>query len=165
MGCSCDIQHPADPSGPSLPAEVGLSGLGLTKQRHPRFSEQISRGDVRGSFSTSSLPTSTMRLLVRNSDPTQTLTLRNRFVSEMKSRFRWLRGQIRKAVVDRDVLGLKKQIRAFNLPPNQAFAFERDPKKVAKFMEWVQTQIDSGILESYTGQQLGEAVESSWTNM
>ena len=48
--------------------------------------------------------------------------------------------------------------------PTQAFAFERDPKKVQLFMDWLREQIDLGIMEILPGQQIGQAVESAWSN-
>lgn len=93
-------------------------------------------------------------------DPTYTLTLRKTFEGKLSKRFRWLKGQINKSIVKNDCFGLK-----INQPiPIQQFAFDRDPDKVNSFMQWLQTQINLGIVEVSIGAQIGEAVEQAWTN-
>lgn len=94
-------------------------------------------------------------------DPTRTLTLRKKYESELYKRFRKLKGDVRKSIVTNDVFGL-----VTNQPLNtRQFAFERDPEKVRLFLEWLQKQIDNGILEVYYGTQLGSAIESLWANV
>jgi len=101
-----------------------------------------------------------------NYDPTRTTTLRNTFARQMKKRFRALRGIIRKAIVDNDVFGLKQPtiMQDMNLPPNRAFAFTRTADKVQGFMDWLNEQVDRGILETYQRPQLGRGIEEAWTN-
>lgn len=101
-----------------------------------------------------------------NYDPTHTTTLRNAFARQMKKRFRNLRGVIRKAIVDNDVFGLKQPtvMQDMNLPPNRAFAFPRTADKVQEFMNWLNEQVDRGILETYQRPQLGRGIEEAWTN-
>lgn len=101
-----------------------------------------------------------------NYDPTHTTTLRNAFARQMKKRFRSLRGVIRKAIVDNDVFGLKQPtvMQDMSLPPNRAFAFPRTADKVQGFMDWLNEQVDKGILETYQRTQLGRGIEEAWTN-
>ncbi len=106
-------------------------------------------------------------------DPTRTLTLRQQFCAEMYKRFRWLKGQINKSIIDQDCFGYKQaKMLERNIPtvvahailPQNAFAFERNPKKVSKFMDWLDDQVNAGVLEKFPGQSMGQAVESAWTN-
>jgi len=100
-----------------------------------------------------------------NYDPTHTTVLRNRFVSEMRKRFRELRGVIRKAVIDQDVLGLvKPETYALDIPMQRAFDFRLSSEKIDGFMGWLKTQEDKGVLEIITSPQVGGAIEEPWTN-
>jgi len=103
--------------------------------------------------------------------------LRQRFEGALYNRFRWLKGLINTSIVTNDCFGLNITNRGtnpdyFSLVVNavgtidkERFAFERDPKKVQLFMDWIREQIELGILEIYIGEQIGQAVEHAWTNM
>ena len=97
-------------------------------------------------------------------DPTRTTTLRNQFAAEMGRRFKWLRGQIRKAVIDRDCFGLKNRTNVFQLPSHREFNFVRDAAKLNAFEQWLNEQIEQGILETFRSPQLGSGIEDVWTN-
>jgi len=98
-------------------------------------------------------------------DPTRTTMLRRKFVAEMYKRFRTIRGLVRKALIDKDVLGLieespkrpvdlqaKNTATARNAAPGaKAFAFERSAQKVAHFQEWFDGQVEEGLLEVVDG--------------
>lgn len=93
-------------------------------------------------------------------DPTRTLTLRKNFASKMGAKFNTLKSDIRTSIVKNDAFALKT-----NAPlGKEQFKFVRDPEKIVLFLEWLQRQIDQGILESYYGRQVGTAVEQAWTN-
>lgn len=99
-------------------------------------------------------------------DPTKTLTLRNAFARDLRTRFTKLRGVIRRAIVDEDVFGLQDitiQVE-MQTPGRRAFDFPRTGQKVTAFMEWLRIQEELGILEIMPGVQLGQAVENAWTN-
>ncbi len=105
---------------------------------------------------------------VANYDPTHTTGLRNAFAREMKRRFLELTIAIKEGVVNRDCFGLKKEGLGVHqvIPPDwKAFAFMRDPEKVAAFMEWLKKQVDAGLLKVGTFEQIGRAVEAVWTNL
>lgn len=83
--------------------------------------------------------------LVQSIDPTRTLTLRNRFVRAMESKFDLLLSDIREALVDLDVLGLEKRkpfqsfsflVNASGLSPRQ-FDFASSDDKIASFVNWL----------------------------
>jgi SPP1 gp7 family putative phage head morphogenesis protein len=108
----------------------------------------------------------TYRQLVRY-DPTKTTLLRNAFSRDMRRRFAELAMVIKKAIVDNDVFGLKPKTHTLQMivPPNEAFAFGRSSDKVEAFMAWLKQQVDRGILEVSTFQQVGSSVEAAWTNL
>jgi len=108
-------------------------------------------------------------------DPTRTTVLRNRYAREMKKRFRWLRGIIRDAVVEKDVFGIaggnegiqdnQLQIYADSGLRRQAFDFPRQSDKVSAFIEWLQRQVDRGILEVRDRNRIGDSIEQTWQNI
>lgn len=98
-------------------------------------------------------------------DPTRTKSLRDAFVRDMNSRFNYLIREIRKAIVDEDVFGLKvSKPTVFATPGENAFKFERSQDKVKKFMDWLQREVDAKVLEVRTIPQIGSAIETPWTN-
>lgn len=101
--------------------------------------------------------------LLNSYDPTRTTTIRNQFAAEMGRRFKWLRSQIRKAVIDRDCFGLKRPA-TFELPNHREFDFIRDAAKLQAFEQWLNEQVEQGILETFRSPQLGSGVEDAWTN-
>lgn len=85
-----------------------------------------------------------------NVDPTRTKTLRRDYMADAYKRFRSLKGLIRKAVVDLDVLGLGQQpsqTLAGKLPNKGAFKFTNDAEKVDAFGNWLDGRLREGILE------------------
>lgn len=104
---------------------------------------------------------------VKNYDPTRTTALRNAFARDMKRRFTELTLVVWKAVKVEDCFGLKEKVHALQMstPGKEAFAFSRSSDKVEAFMQWLQKQIDKGIIEVSKYQQVGSSVESAWTNM
>ncbi len=96
-------------------------------------------------------------------DPTRTLTLRNRYASQMYNRFRKLKGDIRTSIVTNDVFALRQP--TVNEPlGRRQFEFVRDPERVVLFLDWLQKQVDNNILEVYYGNQLGSSIEEAWMN-
>ena len=88
-------------------------------------------------------------------DPTRTTMLRKRWMAEFRKRFLRLRGEILRLVVDEDAFGLKPRHKSIAF--NTRFAFRSNADKVAAFSEWLQGQVDEGILET-----TGEG-SSAWT--
>lgn len=109
-------------------------------------------------------------------DPTRTLGVRRRFIADLTRRFKAVQRRVTKAVVTNDALGL----RAPRMPPTlrlvgrdalpKEFDFPRSQDKVAAFDTWLAEQIQAHILNPAEGveiieaPQLGEAVETAWTN-
>ena len=100
-------------------------------------------------------------------DPSKTLTLRNSFSRAMNKRFTELALVVKKSVYDNDCFGLKPIIHSLqmNPAPNKAFLFPRSAEKVGAFMEWLRKQVDAGIIQIGTANQLGTSVESAWFNL
>lgn len=109
-------------------------------------------------------------------DPTLTLTIRNQFASDMASRFIAIRGAIRQAIIDEDILGLvnpaeivSEQPMVMASPPlstpgPRAFEFQRSGEKIASFMDWLKRQEQRGVLQISEFSQVGTGIEGAWTN-
>lgn len=103
----------------------------------------------------------------KNYDPTHTTALRNAFASDMKKRFTELRKVIKISIVDNDCFGLKpNKIQGYQMNPALpgAFNFERSSDKIHAFLLWLQQQVDKGILDVRSFNQIGSSIESAWTN-
>lgn len=100
-------------------------------------------------------------------DPTRTTTLRNRFMGEAGSRFRNLKGLIREAIVDLDVLALRGDLMAINRDdvdlPGRAFDFTSMPQKVGAFMRWLDKMERQEILEVSEGTPIEQSGRQAWT--
>lgn len=102
-------------------------------------------------------------------DPTRTTGLRNAFTRAMQRRFKELSTAIAIGVYKNDCFGLTKPPHSLNVhqitpPPSGAFAFARSQMKLSKFMEWLQRQVEAGILTVRDLEQIGTGVEAIWTN-
>jgi SPP1 gp7 family putative phage head morphogenesis protein len=104
---------------------------------------------------------------VNQYDPSRTISLRNSFSRAMNKRFTELALVVKKSVYDNDCFGLKPTIHSLqmNPAPNKAFLFPRSAEKVEAFMEWLRKQVDAGIIQIGTANQLGTSVESAWFNL
>lgn len=94
-------------------------------------------------------------------DPTKTTALRNQFVRDMDRRFT----KIERAIYDKIVVEDCFNLNPSPLATHEQFLFPRSSDKVAAFMEWLQKQVDAGILSVSEYQQLGDAIDSAWTNL
>jgi SPP1 gp7 family putative phage head morphogenesis protein len=121
-----------------------------------------------GSILTHERPVLSLNERINRLDPTRTTQIRQKFVGDIRKRFRGIRGSIYQAVVRDDCFGLMdggSGVRGFAASPGRrAFAFERSGDKMAGFMEWLNRQVEQGILEVRHMNQVGSAVESAWTN-
>lgn len=77
------------------------------------------------------------------------MMLRRQFMAEMNRRFRKLRGDIRRLIVEEDAFGLRPRPNPFAF--NQRWAFQTDDVKLDSFKVWFQTRIDADILETVPG--------------
>jgi len=101
-------------------------------------------------------------------DPTQTTALRNKFAKDMKRRFAELSMVVVQAIVKQDCFGLKPgiiQAMQMNPPGQGAFSFTRSSAKVESFMKWLDEQVKKGIITTRELQQIGNSIDSAWTNM
>jgi SPP1 gp7 family putative phage head morphogenesis protein len=107
------------------------------------------------------------KININQYDPSRTTGLRNAFARDMAKRFRELIQVIRRAVIEQDCFGLNRNIISFQLTPpgNKAFDFPRSSDKVRSFMNWLQQQVDKGLLEIREAPQIGIAAEQAWTNI
>jgi SPP1 gp7 family putative phage head morphogenesis protein len=80
-------------------------------------------------------------------DPTRTKTLRSDFEAELFRRFRPIKGDIREAVQEKDVLYLGTQ-RAQNASPDpREYQFLTDEQKRKRFIAWLNRRVDEGVLD------------------
>lgn len=89
-------------------------------------------------------------------DPTRTTTLRQQFEADLARRFRAIGRAIIKRIGDEDGFGLKANRGQFDFP--------RSDQKVAAFMDWLQQQVNAGVLEIRKGETLQQAGQRAWTN-
>ena len=97
-------------------------------------------------------------------DPTRTTGLRTAFAKDMGRRFNELIAVVRKTVAVNDALGIAPITHQMQAAVPHAFDFPRSADKVQAFMDWLNQQIDRGILQVSEIQQIGGAVETAWTN-
>lgn len=88
--------------------------------------------------------------------------VRVKFVRDITKRFDWIAKLITESIVKNDCFGLLQTNAAAG--KNQ-FAFTRSSDKVSAFMEWLQQQINLGILEVGPGQRIGSSIDNAWTNV
>lgn len=110
---------------------------------------------------------------IRRLDPSRTGMIRRRFISELNKRFNKLIKAIYTEIVTDDVFGLldsegKSQAQKAGLQTLQyrAYQFLTTPQKMRAFQNWLQIQIDTGILSvsgGITGQPwTGTYIESAY---
>lgn len=92
--------------------------------------------------------------LVTSIDPTRTITIRQRFVAGVRSRFGLLMADIKEAIVDIDVLGIGIVNRVVanansGLSPKQ-FNFPQSDKKIEAFVKWMLIKANEYILSGGT---------------
>jgi len=117
----------------------------------------------------------TTNLLPAQKDPTHTLTIRNKFVSEFRRRLRTIRGFITKSLVDNDALGLintsgqgRESFRRFtgNMPAGRnQFVRPTQAGSIQAFREWFQEQLDEQVLQVTRNPLTGtvEQIRPQWT--
>ena len=114
------------------------------------------------------METMSIYTVAKNYDPTHTTALRNAFANAMKLRFVELCKVVRISVDTNDCFSLRpKHLAAFQMNPipPEYFRFARSTEKITAFMDWLQQQINAGILQVGFGQQLGSGAEGAWTNL
>lgn len=120
-------------------------------------------------------PMLSVNAVIRKTDPTRTLFLRNRWARDFRVRFAKLKRAIVRTVVTEDCFGLAPpppgirrimvQEVALKTPGHGAFAFPRSAEKVTAFMKWLQEQEQAGLLETTRIPQIGTASEAPWTDI
>jgi len=87
----------------------------------------------------------------RRVDPTGTTGTRMRFAAELRGRLRVVMREVRKALVEQDVLAIERTPGAFlrlpDVPPGAAFQFRTTELKVQAFIDWLRELSDAGVLE------------------
>jgi SPP1 gp7 family putative phage head morphogenesis protein len=99
-----------------------------------------------------------------NIDPTKTVTLRNAFARDMRTRFKKIESVIKKAIVDKDIFGLNIQTNELYVPSERAFDFLTSEEKIVAFIKWLEEQVKFGLLDIRDLEQVGKGIHGSWTN-
>lgn len=95
-------------------------------------------------------------------DPTKSIMLRRAFEGDAYKRLRKLKGDIRKSIIDDDCFGLQpNKFVVYARTGGKRFAYVRDTAKVDGFMEWLEEQHKTGILEVTT---IGVEGPQPWSN-
>ena len=84
-------------------------------------------------------------------DPTRTTMLRRRFMADMGKRFRAIRGAVNRLVIDEDAFGLSSASPMQLLIDNTRWQFLTDDRKLTAFRDWLQGQMDAGVLSVASG--------------
>ncbi|MGE0366952.1 MAG: minor capsid protein [Phycisphaerales bacterium] len=95
-----------------------------------------------------------------NYDPTHTTRVRALYERDIARRFTRIKRIIKEVVLDDDALGLRVNAR----PGRKAFNFPRSGDKVSAFMQWLQREVENGVLEVLPGTTLRRAAQESWQN-
>lgn len=110
--------------------------------------------------------------MIINRDPTRTTTLRSIYANDIARRFTMLAKIIKTSITTEDVFGLIVDstlseitiLQDFTTPGIRAFNFPRDSRKVIAFINWLNQQIEAGILDVSDFTQVGESINSAWQN-
>lgn len=117
-------------------------------------------------------------------DPTKTVGLRKRFVSQFRQRFNAIKYASNKSIVDNDCFGLKDPIPASvsfvertleppstswktkisPIPYNQ-FKFDRDPDKINNFMKWLNASEEASLFQIVRFPRPGMGIENIWSDI
>lgn len=104
-----------------------------------------------------------LKVNVKDYDPTHTLTLRNAFVAEMNRRFKHVAKSVTRAVVEQDVFGLNTQELTVNATPgNRAFSYGTKDQKIKAFLQWLRQVEDAVLLEMHVDARYGVLSQVPW---
>lgn len=79
-------------------------------------------------------------------EPTRTKTLRKTYAQRLRGRWDAIMAALRKGIIEFDAFGLRTE--ALVDPPRN-FDFDREPKQVKRFDQWLQRQTEREILQQY----------------
>lgn len=102
---------------------------------------------------------------VVNLDPTRTTMIRKAFMAEATRRFKALKKDIKESVETNDVFGLKNHLETHAALRPGLFDFPLDSAKLDSFMEWLEGEVQKGILGVSKGLTRKEAAHQSWSNV
>ena len=99
-------------------------------------------------------------------DPANILRLQLKYERALLQKIKEIEKVIKYAIVDRDVFGLNEQFAIMQLtpPPQRAFAFDTNTKKIQAFIEWLNSLINEDLLRLGTMADIGN-VNEFWGNV
>jgi hypothetical protein len=106
-------------------------------------------------------------------DPSQTAGIQRSFMTESDFRFNWLARVITRAIVEKDVFGLRDQVIELILPVDDVmktvqtgmFDFPRSSQKVDGFMNWLDEMEQQSVLEVTRRPGAIRGVEEAWSDI
>lgn len=105
-----------------------------------------------------------LKVNVKDYDPTHTMTLRNAFVADMNRRFKHVARLVTKAIVENDLFGLNETtIHTFANPTQPIpFVFGTKAEKMKAFLQWLRQLEDAVILEMKMDVRYGLLNQIPW---
>ena len=99
-------------------------------------------------------------------DPANILRLQLKYERALLKKITDIEKIIKYAIVDRDVFGLNEQFAIMQLtpPPQRAFSFDTNTKKIQAFIEWLNSLINEDLLRLGVMADVGE-VNEFWGNV
>ena len=99
-------------------------------------------------------------------DPANILRLQLKYERALLQKIKGIEKVIEYAIVDRDVFGLNEQFAIMQLtpPPQRAFSFDTNTKKIQAFIEWLNGLINEDLLRLGTMADIGN-VNEFWGNV
>lgn len=99
-------------------------------------------------------------------DPANILRLQLKYERALLQKIKEIEKVIKYAIVDRDVFGLNEQFAIMQLtpPPQRAFAFETNTKKIQAFIDWLNSLINEDLLRLGVMADVGD-VNEFWGNV
>ena len=99
-------------------------------------------------------------------DPANILRLQLKYERALLKKITDIEKIIKYAIVDRDVFGLNEQFAIMQLtpPPQRAFSFDTNTKKIQAFIEWLNSLINEDLLRLGTMADIGN-VNEFWGNV
>jgi len=111
-------------------------------------------------------------------DPTKSITLRQQFANQFKTRFSTIARAARVSIVDNDCFGLIKSdfVQAQKAPPttwvkgiepipSKKFESYTNEDKINKFMNWLEITEDQAIFQTVRRRNLGKELKHQWTDI
>ena len=102
----------------------------------------------------------------KSARPSEHLAFATKYERDLLKKITDIEKIIKYGIVDRDVFGLNEQFAIMQLtpPPQRAFSFDTNTKKIQAFIEWLNSLINEDLLRLGTMADIGN-VNEFWGNV